>query len=70
MSVYYALANTRKDFTRTFVSETSIFRLDLSAAKRIYAKKGVVETSFVIAVICVYLPLYSNSLDYNCIIES
>ena len=49
MSVNYALANTRKDFTRTLASETSIFRLDLSAAKRIYAKKGVVETSFVIA---------------------
>ena len=50
MSVYYALANTRKDFTRRLASETSIFRLDLSAATRIYAKKGVVETSFVIAV--------------------
>ena len=54
MSVYYALANTRKDFTRRLASETSIFRLDLSAATRIYAKKGVVGTSFVIAVICVY----------------
>ena len=32
MSVYYALANTRKDFTRRLASETSIFRLDLSAA--------------------------------------
>ena len=52
MSVYYALANTRKDFTRRLASETSIFRLDLSAATRIYAKKGVVETSFVIAVTC------------------
>ena len=47
---FFALANTRKDFTRRLASETSIFRLDLSAATRIYAKKGVVETSFVIAV--------------------
>ena len=36
-------------------SETSIFRPDLSAATRIHAKKGVVETSFVIAVICVWV---------------
>ena len=43
MSVYYALANTRKDFTRRLASETSIFRLDLSAATRIHAKKGVVD---------------------------
>ena len=44
MSVYYALTSTRKDFTRRLASETSIFRLDLSAVTRNYAKKGVVET--------------------------
>ena len=52
--VYYALASTRKDFTRRLASETSIFRLDLSAATRIYAKKGLAESSFVIAIICVF----------------
>ena len=47
----YALANTHKDFTHRLVHETSIFRLDFSAATRIYVKKGLAETSFVIAVI-------------------
>ena len=54
MSVYYASANTRKDFTCRLTGEMSIFRLDLSAATRIHAKKGVVETSFAIAVICLF----------------
>ena len=36
------------------MSEMIIFRLDLSAAMRNYAKKGLAETSFVIAVICVF----------------
>ena len=45
MCVYYALASTYKD----------IFRLDLSAATRIYAKNGLAETSFLIAVNCVYV---------------
>ena len=49
----YALANTHKDFTHRLVHETNIFRLDFSAAMRIYVKKGLAETetSFVIAVI-------------------
>ena len=54
ISVYYALASTRKDFTRRLASETSIFRLDLSAATRMYTKKGLADISFVIAVICVF----------------
>ena len=32
----------------------SIFRLDLSAATRIYVKKGLADTSFVITIICVF----------------
>ena len=36
------------------MTETSIFRLDLSAATRIYVKKGLAETSFVIAVISAF----------------
>ena len=55
MSVYYALRNTYKDFTRGLASETSIFRLDFPAATIICAKKGIVETSLVIAVMCVYV---------------
>ena len=55
ISVYYALASTRKDFTHRLVSETSIFGLDLSAATRIYAKKGL-------AVICVFISSH-NALD-------
>ena len=54
-NIYYALANTPKDFTHRLASETIIFRLDLSAATRIYVKKVLAETSyFVIAVICVF----------------
>lgn len=36
------------------MSETNIFRLDLSAATRIYVKKGLSETSFVIDVISAF----------------
>ena len=51
--VNYPLANMHKFFTRTLASETSILNLDLSAATRIHAKKGLVEPYFVVAVICV-----------------
>ena len=54
-SFYYALASTCKDFMRGLMSETSIFRLDLSAATIIYVKKGLADTSFVITVIWVFM---------------
>ena len=53
-NIHKRLLCTRKDFTRRLASETSIFRLDLSAATRMYTKKGLADTSFVIAVICVF----------------
>ena len=49
------LANTRKIFTHRLASEKSILSLYLSVATRIRAKKGLVETYFVVAVICVYV---------------